>query len=137
MSRSGYSDDLDSCDLARWRGAVTSAVRGALGQTLLHDLRNALDQMPEKRLITGDLIRADGDCCVLGALAAQRNMDVEGVDPDDRDAVATLFDIAPALAAEIVYMNDECGDWPSPETPEQRWARMREWVDELCIGAKS
>jgi hypothetical protein len=33
MSRSGYSDDIDSADdqwaLIRWRGAVKSAIRGA------------------------------------------------------------------------------------------------------------
>jgi hypothetical protein len=46
----------------------------------------------------------------------------------DRDDLAKHFNIAPALAADIVYMNDEVG-WR--ETPEERWSRMRAWVDGL------
>jgi hypothetical protein len=68
----------------------------------------------------------------------------------DADALAREFDIAPSMAAEIVYVNDEADDgrwqlgpyapdpwpdWPQygrfvPETPEQRWARVRAWVAE-------
>ena len=36
------------------------------------------------------------------------------------------FGIAPALAREIVWENDEAG-WYD-ETPESRWKRMRAWV---------
>ena len=48
------------------------------------------------------------------------------LDPDDREAVGEAFDIAPAMASEIVFMNDEAS-WQA-ETPEQRWVRMRDWI---------
>ena len=38
MSRSGYSDDLDNWDLIRWRGQVSSAIRGKRGQGFLREL---------------------------------------------------------------------------------------------------
>ena len=51
-----------------------------------------------------------------------------GLDPDDRAAVSQAFGIAEAMAAEIVHEND--GEWRwDNETPEQRWTRMRAWVE--------
>ena len=44
------------------------------------------------------------------------------------DDKAKVFDIAPQLAQEIVYMNDE-GFW-DVKTPEDRYAKMRQWVAE-------
>lgn len=58
------------------------------------------------------------------------------INPYDADSVAEKFGIAAALAREVVYMNDEwvAGEWIDrrwmPETPEQRWKRMRNWVAE-------
>lgn len=46
------------------------------------------------------------------------------MDPYDRETVAATFDIAPALAAEIMFENDDYG----PESPEHRYGRVREWV---------
>ncbi len=126
MSRSGYSDCLDEWDLIRWRGAVTSAIRGKRGQALLVKLRDSLDAMPEKFLITEELIDENGGCCALGCIAKKDGTDVSNVDPEDPDQVAEVFGIAPALAQEIVYENDD-GGWN--ETPEERWARMRRWAD--------
>lgn len=126
MSRSGYSDDCDGWDLIRWRGAVNSALRGKRGQALLTDMARALDNMPVKRLVADELVTNTGECCALGALGLARGLNMEGVDPEDRNRVAKLFDIAPALAAEVVFMNDEAS-WYD-ETPERRWERMRKWV---------
>ena len=56
MSRSAYSDDLEDDVMNLWRGAVMSAIRGKRGQQLLRDLRDALDAMPEKRLIANHLV---------------------------------------------------------------------------------
>lgn len=127
MGRSGYSDCLDSTELNLWRGAVESAIRGARGQKLLRDMLAALDAMRQKRLVADELLRADGEVCALGAVALARRIDVDGVAPEDREQVAQLFDIAPALAAEIVFENDQDFSY-SRETPEQRWVRMRAWV---------
>lgn len=119
MSRSGYSDDCEH--VALWRAAVDRATFGNRGQAFMRKLLAALDVMPEKRLITNEISDGHGGVCALGAVDPNAK-----VDPEDSEAVAAHFRIAPALAAEIVYMNDE---WrASGETPEARWQRMREWV---------
>ena len=126
MSRSGYVDDLDHWDLIRWRGQVASAMRGKRGQQCLREMLAALDAMPEKALVAGDLETEEGDVCALGALGRARGIDMADLDPTEPEVVAVAFNIATQLAQEIVYQNDE-GDWRG-ETPEGRWARMRKWV---------
>ena len=125
MSRSGYSDSLDQWDLIRWRGAVASALRGRRGQAFLCEMLAALDALPAPRLIDRDLVAA-GEVCALGAVARQRDLDVDSVDPDDAREVASAFGVAHALAAEVMHQNDDAGRWKEP--PEDRWARMRAWV---------
>ncbi|MFL1493785.1 hypothetical protein [Pseudomonas antarctica] len=125
MSRSGYSDDYGGWGLICWRGAVNSALKGERGQAFLIELRDALEAMPTKRLIA-DSLQAWGEFCTIGVLGAKRGVDMTGLDPDDREAVGEAFDIAPAMASEIVFMNDEA-NWQA-ETPEQRWVRMRDWI---------
>jgi hypothetical protein len=84
--------------------------------------------MPEKALIAHELVDAAGSFCTLGVIGNARGMPLSDIDPEDSDQVAKLFDIAPALAKEIVFENDEAC-WRD-ETPQQRWERMREWVEE-------
>lgn len=163
MSRAGYTDEFeDPLELGRWRARVASATRGKRGQKLLRDMLAALDAMPEKRLVTDELVVAiddardakiwskithrpvteyvpdrpaeyrDGDVCALGALGLARGVDMTGLDPDNSDAVAAAFDIAAPLAREIVYMNDECYG-----TPERRWQQMRAWVASQIVETKS
>lgn len=127
MSRSGYSDDCDGWALIRWRGAVTSAIRGKRGQSFLRELADALDAMPEKRLIRNELQSASGEFCTLGVIGHTRGLDLSRADPYDRETVAAIFGISPAMAAEIVFENDEAG-WYD-ETPEGRWQRMRQWIE--------
>jgi hypothetical protein len=130
MSRSGYSDDCENIDdileIGRWRGQVASAIRGKRGQDFLRELAQAMDAMPEKALITGDLVTERGECCTMGVVCKARDLDVLGVDQDCPEEVGDLIGIASQLAAEIAYENDEVGK--SDETPEQRWVRMRKWV---------
>lgn len=136
MSRSGYSDDLDPRDLALYRGAVASALRGKRGQLLLREMRDALEQLPERRLISGELEASDGsdDVCALGAVGRMRGIEMRGLDPENRYQIAAYFDVAEALAAEVVYENDEGG---SPlETPEERWIRVHAWVMENLRGGE-
>ncbi len=128
MSRSGYSDDCNGWDLIRWRGAVSSAIRGKRGQAFLQEMADALDILEAKRLISDELVQ-DGEVCALGAVGITRKIAMDGVDPYDRDMVAGLFGIAPALAAEIMFQND---DW-SYETSEHRFARMRAWINTALI----
>jgi hypothetical protein len=123
MSRSGYSDDCENLQL--WRGAVRSATIGARGQKLLADLLAALDAMPTKRLVAHEFVE-DGEFCALGVVGTARGLPVADMNGFMARSVAKRFDIAPALAQEIVYENDEAGYWD--ETPEARWGRIRQWV---------
>jgi hypothetical protein len=150
MSRSGYIDDYDD-DLAigRWRGAVKSAIEGRRGQSFLRDLLVALEALPEKKLIAGNMERKvmqsisswgliEVDCvCAIGAVGKARGVDMSGIDrlieefQDDyggnvSDEVAGAFNISNALAREIMFMNDEAGRWD--ETLEQRYKRVVCWV---------
>jgi hypothetical protein len=121
-------DDYDDCDdvedlaAGRWRGQVASSTRGKRGQRLLRDLLEALEAMPVRALVSGELECPDG-VCALGALGQARGIDLAQLDPDDRDALAKAFDVAAPLVAEITDTNDRFG-----ATPEQRWHVVHAWV---------
>lgn len=125
MSRSNYSYDLDPWELIRWRGAVRSAFRGKRGRTFLVELASALDALPEKALIAHSFTSGDR-VCALGAACVARGIAAD-LEPGDYDETSRLLGIAPAMVREIEAINDEYG-LPG-ETPEQRWARVRTWVD--------
>lgn len=139
MSRAGYSDDYDDSDYpaAMWRGAVLSAIRGKRGQSFLAELLASLDALPEKKLAANSFTRG-GEICALGSVAVRRGIDVSefephpdewgGEDEVDSGRLGKKFGIAPALAREIMYENDEGSLYD--ETPEQRWERVRKWVVE-------
>lgn len=127
MSRSGYTDDCDGSDLAMWRGQVASATRGKRGQRFFRDLVAALDAMPVKRLVAGELETEEGETCALGSLAKQKGAALEPDDTYDYDKLGETFDIAHQLAQETMWINDEAGPY-NGETDEQRWARVRAWA---------
>ena len=133
MSRSGYSDDCDGWELVMWRGAVNSAIRGKRGQAFLREMAAALDAMPLKEL-HANVVVEEGQVCAIGSVAVARGLDVSELDIDDRDEVAKAFGVAPALAAEIAFMNDDDFGWKKEE-PAARWQRMRKWVDEQLLPA--
>ncbi len=128
MSRHGYSedgwDDAESqWQSIRWSGQVASAIRGKRGQAFFVALVEALDAMPEKRLIAESL-EHDGQVCALGCLGRHRGIDMRGIDTEDHDKLGDTFGIARQLAAEVMYQNDE-----SPaHTDEERWERVRRWA---------
>lgn len=162
MSRSGYTDDNDDDPLAhgRWRQAVKRSLEGKRGQALLRDLVDALDAMPEKELYPGSFATAEGEFCTLGVLGAKRGTKMDDLGDEDEcdpDLVGQRFGIAPAMAAEIMYLNDEymvdtrmwldvmiCGpmrphhpDWGKHakstlvhdnQHPQKRWQKMRQWA---------
>lgn len=128
MSRSGYSDDLDNWELIKWRGQVSSAIRGKRGQKLLRELAEAMDAMPTKEL-AANALHVDGAYCALGVVGAKRGVDLSALDPYDQEGVGKAFDIARPLAAEIAAINDDDFGYKS-ETPAHRWKRVREWVAE-------
>lgn len=126
MSRSGYSEDIEQWTLIRWRGAVASAIRGSRGQAFLREMLAAMDALPEKKLVASEL-EADGQVCAIGSVGRARGIDMSKIDPEDCDRVAGKFGISGALTKEIVWLNDEDGPWQ--ETPENRFLRMRRWID--------
>lgn len=150
MSRSGYSDDNEGVNL--WRGAVNSAIHGKRGQALLRDLLTALDAMPEKRLVAGKL-EADGEFCALGVVGQARGMNLAIIDTSDVESLGPRFNIAEALAREIMWVNDDrvsdtrwieveifgpLRPWdrrisgmnvPNERAGSQRWQTVREWVE--------
>lgn len=161
MSRSGYTDDYDDpLAQGRWRQAVKRAIEGKRGQALLRELVEALDAMDDKRLYPGSFATADGEFCTLGVLGAKRGTKMDDLGDEeycDTDLVGRRFGIAPAMAAEIMYLNDEwlveqwewidvefCGPvrpyWPdwgnntrrvsirNDNHAVERWQRMRAWV---------
>jgi len=112
MSRSGYTDDNeDPLAHGRWRQAVKRSLEGKRGQALLRDLVEALDAMPDKRLYPGSFATAEGEFCTLGVLGVKRGTKMDDLgdaeDGCDTEVVGQRFGIAPAMAAEIMYMNDE------------------------------
>ena len=128
MSRSGYSDDMDDqWQFIRWRGAVKSAIKGKRGQAFLKEMLDAMDALPEKVLISGELqdTTYSGQVCAIGAVGKARGLDMERVDFDEPENVGAFFGIPHTLAAEIEFWNDE-GAWR--ETPAARFERMRKWI---------
>jgi hypothetical protein len=138
MGRSGYDEDYDGeIPIQLYRQAVRRATTGYHGQHLLKRLRDALDAMPVKRLIAGNIQDEAGQVCALGALDpnAPKYDEDEYDDYEHPNKLAKHFKIAPALASEIVYMNDEAYAWRGDETPEDRWTRMRAWVEKQILPA--
>jgi hypothetical protein len=141
MSRSGYVDyDLDPLELGRYRAQVASATRGNRGQTFLKELAAAMDAMPVKELIAGELVNASGQCCTIGVVCKSRGLDVSQVAIDEPEQVAGAVGIARQLAAEIEHENDDDDGWWAPgdraETPSHRWERMRKWVEQQILTKK-
>lgn len=163
MSRSGYTDENDDpLAYGRWRQAVKRSIEGKRGQAMLRELVEALDAMEDKRLYPGSFATPEGEFCTLGVLGAKRGTQVSDLgDEDECDPtmVGQRFGIAPAMAAEIMYLNDEylvdCWKWVDieicgpvrPGYPDwgrhtrsvrcqndshaiERWARMRAWAVE-------
>lgn len=138
MNRANYTDDLDESRLNLWRGAVTRAINGKRGQAFLQELAAALDALPEPKLIANELEHPlGGQWCSLGAVGRARGLNMQdpnGLDPEDPEGVAKAMGIAPAMAREIMYENDEdfdhyaAGAEGADKRDRARWARMRDWV---------
>jgi hypothetical protein len=140
MSRSGYTDEMDnSWDHIMWRGAVASSLRGKRGQSFLKEMLAALDTLPMKRLVANKLAAPDliacshwglfeaESVCAIGSVGKARGINMADLNPENYTAVAGEFGIAQTMAREIAFINDEAGLYK--ETPEQRFARVRAWIE--------
>jgi hypothetical protein len=138
MSRSGYSDEgnSDNWALIRWHGAVNSAINGKRGQAFLREALAALDALPEKKLISGEL-ESQGQVCLLGAVGKSRGMQMDRIDPEDHETIANCFRIPNALACELMWFNDDAVGYWREETPEQRFTRMRQVIQDMIVEGDS
>jgi hypothetical protein len=141
MSRSGYTDECENnWSLICYRGAVNQAIKGKRGQAFLREVLAALDAMPVKELIAGELEEA-GQFCTLGIVGHKRGIDLSNVDTYETEKLADKFGIAESLAREIMWINDECRDhdwehvqgqgWVRKDHPNiaaKRWEDVRAWV---------
>lgn len=133
MQRSGYVEDMDdNWAFIRYRGAVESSIKGKRGQAFLRELIAALDAMPEKKLIAGEL-QEEGQYCAMGCVGAARGMDLADVDIFDYDKIAQMFGIAPSLVREIEYINDDGVFWQNGDMDAKRWQIVRDWAEEQLI----
>lgn len=107
MSRCGYSEELDHWALVRWRGAVESAIRGKRGQAFLKELLEALDAMPERKLVKDELVTPAGEVCAIGSVMVKRGIDASAIDAYDSSLIAQKVGIAEALVKEIEWINDD------------------------------
>lgn len=131
MSRSGYDYDYKHMNI--YRGTVERAISGKRGQTFLRELATQMDAMPDKKLISDELVAANGECCALGVFCKAKGICTDGVDVDNPDEVGRLVGISTSMTAEIAFENDERCE---TETPEERWARMRKWVENSLLQEK-
>lgn len=93
---------------------------------MLRELLVALDAMPDKELIRGDLVTEQGDCCAIGALLVHRSFpSAHEIDPEDSYHIAQVLDVAEPLVQEVEWVNDEGYHFV---TNAERWAKMRAWV---------
>ncbi len=139
MSRSGYSDDFDDpLQIGRWRGAVASALRGKRGQAFLREMLAAMDALPERALVAKELEQSGG-VCAIGSVGKARGIAMGDIDPEDNEKIAEVFGIPHTMACEIMDENDGHSNWDAelrrsvPETPEQRFRRMRGWIERHLI----
>jgi hypothetical protein len=149
MSRHGFSegsgDKGEDLAMGRWNAQVKSATRGKRGQAFFRALVEALDALPEKRLVPNSLETTEGEVCALGCLARHRGVDVKVLSlgneefPDeewedsDWDKLSELFNIAPQLAREVMYHNDEAGYLNGEDAGSARWQQVRKWAARQII----
>ena len=127
MNRSSYTEDPEyNWQYICWRGAVNSAIKGKRGQAFLKELLEALDALPEKKLIAEELVTPTGEVCAMGAVMVKRGIDASQFDTYNSEKIAQTMGIADALVREIEFINDEAC-WQEI-TPEKRFEIVRGWA---------
>lgn len=130
MSRSGYYDGGENnWSLIRWRGAVASAIRGCRGQAFLKEMLEAMESMPKRELIAGELVK-EGQVCAIGSVMVKRGIDTSEIDVDDYESIAKTLGVSEALVREIEYVNDEHGFHYGAVSAEQsRFMVVHDWIE--------
>lgn len=138
-----YDEDYANQGLLWWAN-IERHIKGAKGQAVLREIRDILQAMPEKVLITSRLADEKGHVCAVGAVALARRV-AKGESRDDvlRDLAARIpeddnymgADITASLGVQVGlkyglawtlgYANDAY--WK--DTPEERYERVLAWVE--------
>lgn len=131
MGRSGYTEDGDDeyNQAGLWQANVRRATTGRRGQKFFRALLEALDALPKKELVEGELEDENGAVCALGAFRVAKGLSLDrAIAESDWDALGKAFAAAPLLMREVMFQNDDdFGEHPG-ETPGKRFERMRAWV---------
>lgn len=132
MSRIGYSTDEDyPGQFELWQANCRRSLHGKQGQEELRALRDALLELPDKRLIHGLLVDTDGEVCAVGAYAKHKGLDLQKFDPEGAtDEVGIEAGMPSLVAWKVVEMNDMEFDHL---TPERRYTQMLEWVSRQIL----
>jgi len=94
-------------------------------RAFLRELADALDAMPERRLIPYAL-HGDEGVCALGCLVLRRGIDMSAIYlfPGSH-TLSNLLGATRLIVQEVSNVNDR-GGHKTP--PELRWKRVRTWV---------
>jgi hypothetical protein len=151
MTRSGYTDDFGDDypgQMELYRANVRRSILSAKGQARLKELRDALEAMPEKRLVANVFLEPD-NACALGIWArAHRGANavldaaVDGFNGDDHETADLLrqFGWPKLVVLDLIYQNDRhetawepdrCGphEYPGDYRNPRSWP-IRRWRDE-------
>lgn len=135
-----------------WEANWLRHLRGANGQEVLRDLRDALLALPERKLIEGRLADEQGCVCTVGALALYRRTlsgerpedvldelrnlikpderwgDIDAYEAEERTVACGVgLGLKRMMAMALAGKND---DWYADDkTPEQRFERVLKWVE--------
>src|SRR5271169_5049168 len=89
-----------------WRANLRRTMQSERGQAFLQELLEALDALPQKRLIQGAM-QQGREVCALGAVGLKRRINLGGLDSRNHDELAAAFGISSMLVQEIAYWNDQ------------------------------
>jgi len=123
--RISYSEDEDfGGQFELWQANCRRSLHGKAGQSALRELEAALLALPDKRLIAGKMVDADGEVCAIGALAKYkgRNLIAEtreqlaqiGIDRDvdelegdgEMEEIGMELGMPRLVAWKVVELND-------------------------------
>ena len=126
--RISYSDEEDyTGQFDLWQANCERSLRGKQGQVELKELRAALLDLPDKRLLYELLEDDEGGVCAIGVYGKRKGVDLSKFDVDsDTDEVVIAGGMPKLVAWKVVEMNDLQFD---TVTPEQRYVNMLAWVE--------
>jgi hypothetical protein len=138
-----YDEDYANQGLLWWAN-IDRHIKGAKGQAVLREIRDILQAMPEKVLITSRLADEKGHVCAVGAVALARRV-AKGESRDDvlRDLAARIPEddnymgahITASLGVQVglkyglAWALGNANDAYWKDTPEERYERVLAWVE--------